>query len=496
MAQGEQRSEIESGNNQSTSAVDHGEEMSTVIRIPKGASTPPALPLWLAEIISAKKDEQPKNNCDLDVKPVCKCKIQRVPPILRETESSKDCYEPLMISLGPFHHGKPQLQRMEKLKISMMQRFIDGTGRSAELVYAKFLEVARNAKTEYYMLEPEENSIDDDRFLRILFVDLCFVIQFIHAGMDWHEYGLTKMKSHEIAFVQRDLFLLENQLPFPVLKALMILRFSEDEFFEIIKRFISDIITIRPKRASWHQRMQTLLLGKKQSFELTDRAIDIIRDADADYKPVHLLHALQMQLVHTKKMTPHSGQSEIWYSYRSVTELKAAGVHFRPRGRSSRLTDIKFESHLIYGVLSLRPMVIDDQAKARFLNLCAFEALPDAPDDLGITSYLCFLDSIIDSAEDVKELRSKGILFNFLGSDEQVADMFNDITDRLVPNLEAYTQVKSAIEKHYNSRVRTWIAQFLHEHFSSPWTVLGLVLALFAIALSIIQTYYQLHPPT
>ena len=42
------------------------------------------------------------------------------------------------------------------------------------------------------------------------------------------------MKSHTIAFVHRDMFLLENQLPLVVLKALMSLRFKEDEEKDII----------------------------------------------------------------------------------------------------------------------------------------------------------------------------------------------------------------------------------------------------------------------
>jgi hypothetical protein len=50
------------------------------------------------------------------------------------------------------------------------------------------------------------------------------------------------------------------------------------------------------------------------------------------------------------------------------------------------------------------------------------------------------MDSLIDPPEDVREreLRSQGILLNTLGSDRQVAELFNDIANYLVPNPYAY----------------------------------------------------------
>ncbi|GAB4851091.1 hypothetical protein Ancab_039925 [Ancistrocladus abbreviatus] len=475
MASDEQASQVWSNGNQSDGEVD--EEMSIVIHRSTNTPTLPiTLPNWLTECF-----EEPVE----DKKPVCK--IQRVPPILRELDDSKDNYEPLMISLGPFHRKKPKLHYMEKLKISMMRRFIKGTGKPAEVVYHEFSEVARNAKRDYFVLEPEED-LDNDEFLRILFVDVCFLIQFILAEVRGDEYKHTEMERHEIAFVQRDLFLLENQLPFPIVKALMMLKFSKDEVLGMINNFIRNAFTVQRKQAPWHRRMKQLLQGTSE--ETHDENVRPHANADDGPEPMHLLHALQMQLLDAKNLKSEGGKGHIWYSYRSVKELRDAGIHFRPLSRFSRLTDMRFDSNLIYGVLSIRPWLIDDQTKARFLNLCAFEALPNAPGNLGVTSYICFIDSLIDSADDVKELRSRGIVFNFLGSDQHVADMFNEITFRLVPNVEAFAQVKSDIERHYSDLGKAWLAQFINDQFSTPWTVIGLLFALFAIALSVIDTFH------
>ncbi|KAF3659081.1 hypothetical protein FXO38_12850 [Capsicum annuum] len=110
-------------------------------------------------------------------------------------------------------------------------------------------------------------------------------------------------------------------------------------------------------------------------------------------------------------------------------------------------------------------------------------------------------DSLIDQPEYVKELRSKGILLNFLGSDQEVADLFNDIARDLVPNPHAYVDVKDKIEKHYNNKGKIWIAEWKNTHFNTPWTVFAFIAALFVICLQVtstflagVQTYYAAHP--
>ncbi|KAJ0079624.1 hypothetical protein Patl1_22872 [Pistacia atlantica] len=113
----------------------------------------------------------------------------------------------------------------------------------------------------------------------------------------------------------------------------------------------------------------------------------------------------------------------------------------------------------------------------------------NGPDDFGVSSDICLMDSLIDHAEDVMELRKKGILLNFLGSDQQVADLFNEIADNLVSHQHAYAVVKDKIEKQYKNRLKIWLAEWLHTHFTSPWTVLAFIGAILALELSVTQTY-------
>ena len=135
---------------------------------------------------------------------------------------------------------------------------------------------------------------------------------------------------------------------------------------------------------------------------------------------------------------------------------------------------------------------MDDSTGPKFFNLIAYEMCPDFENDYGVTSYISFLDSLIDEAKDVIDLRKEGILRNLLGSDEEVALVFNEIGTDLVPNPEIYRDVRSKIQKYHEKKRMTYINEVIHNHFSSPWTVVAFTAALFALILSIAQTVYSI----
>ena len=118
----------------------------------------------------------------------------------------------------------------------------------------------------------------------------------------------------------------------------------------------------------------------------------------------------------------------------------------------------------------------------------------DFENDFGVTSYISFLDSLIDEANDVKVLRKAGVLYNCLGSDEEVAKLFNEIGTDLVPYTQIYSYVRSKIQKHYKNKWMTWMAQFFHNHFSSPWTIFAFCGILVGLGLTAIQTWFAVHP--
>ncbi|KAJ0079478.1 hypothetical protein Patl1_23471 [Pistacia atlantica] len=173
--------------------------------------------------------------------------------------------------------------------------------------------------------------------------------------------------------------------------------------------------------------------------------------------------------------------------FRNIEELKAAGIRLRPSGTFC-LRDITFN----LGTLRLLSIQVADSTASRLLNLIAYEMCPDFVNDFGVSSYVAFLDILIDQAQDVKELRDKQILHNFLGSDEDVAKLFNEIGTDLVSNPNIYRDVKSKIQRRYDNKFMTSMAQFIHEYFRSPWSAIAFVAAIIALASTVAQTVYTI----
>ena len=137
-------------------------------------------------------------------------------------------------------------------------------------------------------------------------------------------------------------------------------------------------------------------------------------------------------------------------------------------------------------------IIVNDSTGPKFFNLIAYEMRPDFENDFGITSYISFLDSLIDEPKDVIDLRNAGMLRNLLSSDQEVAEVFNEIGTDLVPNLDIYRDVRVQIEKYYKMQSMTWISQIIHTHFKSPWTVTAFLATFFVLGLGVVQTVYSI----
>ncbi|KAG5242582.1 hypothetical protein OIU76_010505 [Salix suchowensis] len=406
---------------------------------------------------------------DISVEPeVNYSKICRVPGVFRRNQSpNEDCYNPLVVSIGPYHHKNGpnhELAEMQAVKKEMLEQFASRSGKTREVLYSTVAQLTSSARRSYD--EGSTEHLDDSAFTEMMLLDGCFILQFISCFLS----DSLRLNNRVLAyFVKRDLFLLENQLPYEVLTSLMSLELDHGE------------------------------KGKKLMEEFMDRVRGLPRGTQMKNppgqipQPIHLLDLFHKRFMKEGVKPPDQNSDGQWCSYRSVMELKSVGIHFRP-SKTDMYTDLQYKSTLRGGTVSLPRIVIDDFTKSLLLNLLAHETCPGSAEGFWVTSYVWFLDSLIDHSEDVKALRKSGILLNVLGSDQEVADLFNDISRFVGFNSNAYSDVKSSIEKHCKNVTKKWVAEWLHNHFSSPWTFLAFAGAVVALVLSFIQTYKTVYP--
>ncbi|KAM3342203.1 hypothetical protein P3S68_027169 [Capsicum galapagoense] len=332
--------------------------------------------------------------------------VSKGPKIHREIESNVSCYDPLVVSVGPFHRV------------------------SIDELYRKVKNVMPNVGECY--ADESIKDLSDVEFTQMMFLDGCFILQYIYCIVTGN-IKQQQMKSHDRAFTRMEMIkqlisVSHGKLPL------------SNGFFRCIKDFFLDFFggnLFSPETK--HEQDPDQEVPESYTKHKSSR----------NQLPSHLLELLQTQLV--------------------------TRIHFRP-GKSYRLSDIKWSfstwSHM----------------------------KPDTPAGFGDTSYLCVMDSLIDHAEDMKELRSKGILLNFLGSDQEVAALFNEIERDLMPNPYAFVDVENKIENHYNNKVKIWIAEGMYDQLCYPLVYFVIYCSNFAIGLQVIdtvlsgiQTYYAVQ---
>jgi hypothetical protein len=403
-------------------------------------------------------------------------KIRKVTFLLRDNKDVAKYFEPRVVSLGPIHHGNPKYDIGEEYKLVLANKFVKecGKGKKAESLYAEIKEKIKQLR-EYFDEEVNKKYEDDQDLAWILFVDGCAVLQFIHCAVHEEKFKDMKIKNDLVAFGKEDLFLLENQLPYQLLEDLMEWSENKEGLKCSIDHFIDMEANCEDKKTS---------IGKEKP-------------------PAHLLDRLRTRLLRDPKNKSNdqnmSGGPKVqdsWQSYRNIQELRAAGIQLKP-SKSSSLADVSFKDQFTFypGYIYLPPITVDDSTGPKFLNLIAYEMCPDFDNDFGVTSYISFLDSLIDHPDDVKELRKAHVLNNFLGSDKEVSKLFNDIATDLVPNPKTYAHVKTQIQNCYATMWKTWIAHFIHNHFSSPWTIVGFTAAVLLFLLTATQTWYTVFSP-
>ena len=62
-------------------------------------------------------------------------RIPKVPQMLRGTQDFKKFYEPRLISIGPYHHGKPYLHAGEIIKRLCARKFLGDSEQDIDALY-------------------------------------------------------------------------------------------------------------------------------------------------------------------------------------------------------------------------------------------------------------------------------------------------------------------------------------------------------------------------
>ncbi|GKV49624.1 hypothetical protein SLEP1_g56365 [Rubroshorea leprosula] len=383
--------------------------------------------------------------------PLNKPLIQMAPQILRSCYGKEDWeryFKPTSVAIGPLHHrrenGKDsRMERGEQCKLKLAAMFIERCKGTGEDFYKN---VKREIHTLKYCYNFEEvQKWSDEELAWMFLVDGCALLQFIVLDVKdaWEEFSVD----NDLVSIEKvDFFLLENQLPYQLLEILI------DSFDRAFSVHFPDIYPSEsPKQSIAEFINRTFLILTAQQRH------QIQIDFPQPYPGYHLLDMLRRKLMGEKdekaKEINNNGLLEKLTGDKSkhgplksnVRELKDKGIRFKAKEKEGAITDIDFKNRYRMATLTLAPIFLHNTTVPLLLNLIAYELCPDFKEKWEITSYFSFLNSLIDNAEDVKELRVAGVLYNGLGSDEAVAELLSKTSGILV----AVALEKTALSDEY-----------------------------------------------
>ncbi|KAI3459579.1 hypothetical protein Pfo_016242 [Paulownia fortunei] len=339
--------------------------------------------------------------------------------------------------------------------------FAEGSTQSPEFFKREVLKIIADARSCY--IEGSTDRYSDGEFAEMMLLDDCFLIYYMGIG--------NQNKQHQ--------FLMYKHLGSLVLSLggnKNEGKTDKNKGEEAVSNFLHESI--------WGQYTEQQVQDSQQH----------------QHQPLHLFEAFRRVLFWdnipqsqvNKDQKQNVDLKKHHKTFRTAKDLKAKGIHFKPSCNKS-LKDINFYSFTFYGQLQLPTWFVSSLSKVFFMNMIAYELCPNNLVDSTVISYLNFMKSIVESPEDVKELREKRILLTQLGSDEEVVRLYRDLNTYGVANTRSYQDVKERIQEHYDSKAKTWMAELIHNYFSSPWSIIAWLAGVLLLVLTFLQTYFTIN---
>ncbi|KAK6145872.1 hypothetical protein DH2020_019741 [Rehmannia glutinosa] len=179
--------------------------------------------------------------------------------------------------------------------------------------------------------------------------------------------------------------------------------------------------------------------------------------------------------------------SRIKSQYKFGFELKEAGIRFdncKDDGNISWL-DIRFNK---YKKICVPTLDISDVTESWFRNMIAYEYYLPSDHPKYVTDYTFFLHCLVHAPRDAQLLRRYGIISNWLGGDEMVYHLINQLgTNVLTSEKFSYSDVFCYVNRHCKRRRYRWIAILRRDYFDSPWKLISLVAGIVILGVGIVQ---------
>ncbi|KFK39903.1 hypothetical protein AALP_AA3G303800 [Arabis alpina] len=416
------------------------------------------------------------------------CCIVRIPQSLARTNLK--AYEPKIVSIGPYHHGKEHLNLIQQHKRRFLKFFMSkmqekGTD-PQDLVRA----VSR-LEDDIRLSYSEDLGLDSKNLVKMMVLDGCFILtlflvvsgKVVYTNLDDPIFRMPWI----LPSIRADLLLLENQVPYVLLQTLFetsklgttctTLNKIAFEFFDY---------SIHKPEEFWE---------KHYSLE-AKHLLDLIRNtfvpdlSKRSIKESYLTIPCCSEGRQNSSSKSSLNDNGFLGFVLSAKKLHLRGIKFKPRTNTDSILDIRFSN----GVLHIPPVVMDDFTATVFLNCVAFEQLY-ADSSNHITSYVAFMACLINEESDAAFLSERRILENYFGTEDEISRFYKSIGKDVALDLEKsyLAKVFEGVNEYTSKGFHVYCAEFVHTHFDSPWTFASSFAALLLLMFAAMQVFFAAY---
>lgn len=419
---------------------------------------------WLASM-EAKLNQNPQLLSKSAGKKSC-C-IFRVPQSL--VEINKKAYQPHIVSMGPYHHGKEHLKMIQEHKWKYLAAMLNRT-RNHGVEFKDLYAAIKSMEHQIRECYSETIQFRSGELIEMMVLDGCFVIELFSIVGKLVQGDLDDpifTQSWVFPFFTRDFLRLENQIPYFVLETL----------FELT--VLGSINIDNPPTVA------------KLALEFFNYMVQ--RDVEV-LEQYHNLSAKHLLDLYRLSFIPSSQEetrdiSPFLHLIPSAKRLHLAGIEFKPRKASSFL-DIDFRN----GVLEIPPLTIDDFSSSVFLNCVAYEQCY-CYCTKHITTYATLMGCLINTAGDAGFLSDQKIIENYFGTDEEVARFFSNVGKDVAFDIQRnyLSELFEGVNEHYRNHWQVGWASFKHTYFDTRWSFMSALAALILLLLTVVQAFFAIY---
>lgn len=478
-----------------------------------------------AAALSETEYEMVKNIIDIEVLEelsLADCSIYKVPHNLRKVK--QEAYTPQLISIGPIHLGNEELQPMQQHKKRYFHFFYERLSQfNLQSMIKNYKLYLENKEQEIRKCYAEKfPDISKEKFVETILLDAVFIMELLLRNSSWksdtskheHEYKQSKSfrwkHSDDYILTQawlsksitRDLILLENQIPFFVLKHLYDTVVPNDDkkpnhedFLDLALEYFAFYDT---QKSSSLETKFVLDKNQTKKYYYVSGVIGDVGSGNSVSKKKHSdksmssNHGFQgpkhfTDLIRFFYLPADLGKSDCSHIFpRTVTKLMDSGVSFeKVVGR--RLLDITFEkkpflsNFLCLGCLPsfsclnhfkarlrIPQLKVDHTTECVLRNLIALEQC-QYQEQPYICNYVSLVDSLIHTQVDVDLLVEKEVIVHEMGSDKEVAMLVNGLCKHVVVNSTCYYEIINELNKHYQNIWNRTMAALWLVYFRDAW---------------------------